>query len=337
MESSPLQICTYFDVNYLSRGLALYQSVRRWEPDATLWVLCLDETTFEILQALGLPSLRLVTLREVEGRYPELLSVKSERRLIEYYFTLTPHWPSFVLESYPRVDRLVYADADIRFFSSVEPVFDEMRSSSVGIVEHRFPPRHKEREVFGRFNVGTLFLRNDDNAATCMEWWRERCIEWCFDRLDGSRYADQKYLDEWPDRFKGVRVITHQGVGVAPWNWMIGEYDLATEPPLIDGQPLIAYHFHGLQLYGWSLFNPQLARYGRMPPVLFEFLYRAYASELLSLDAELRSRVADLPVARPVRQRRLARFLVGLYKRELSRARKPDTSLQSAFHEVQDR
>jgi len=58
---------------------------------------------------------------------------------------------------------------------------------------------------------------------------------------------------------------------------------------------------------------------------------------LLSLDAELRSRVADLPVARPVRQRRLARFLVGLYKRELSRARKPDTSLQSAFHEVQDR
>jgi hypothetical protein len=74
-----------------------------------------------------------------------------------------------------------------------------------------------------------------------------------------------------------------------------------------------------------------------MPPALFEFLYREYASELLSLDAELRSRVADLPVARPVRQRRLARFLVGLYKRELSRARKPAAGLESALHEVQDR
>lgn len=337
MESSPIDICTYFDVNYLSRGLALYRSMRRWQPDATLWVLCLDEATFEVLQALDLSSLGLVRLRDVENRYPELLSVKSERRLIEYYFTLSPHWPSYVLETCPGVDRLVYADADIRFFSPVVPVFDEMGSSSVGIVEHRFPPQHKEREAFGRFNVGTLFLRNDDNANVCLRWWRERCIEWCFDRLDGDRYADQKYLDEWPGRFAGIKIIAHRGVGVAPWNWMSGEYDLATKPAFIGGQPLITYHFHGLQLYGWSLFNPQLARYGRMPPALFESLYGEYASELLSLDSKLRSRVADLPVARPVRQRRVTRFLVGLCKRELGRARTREIDIEIAPNELRER
>ena len=332
MPSRALHVCTYFDVNYLSRGLTLYWSVRRAQPEATVWVLCLDRATYEILADLDLPALRPIGLPDVERRYPELLPVKAERRLIEYYFTLSPHWPAYVMESLPPGDSLVYADADIRMFSSLDPVFDEMGPASIGIVEHRFSEQHADREVFGHFNVGTLFLRNDERASACLEWWRESCIVWCYDRLEGEKYADQKYLDEWPQRFDGVRVITHPGIGVAPWNWMTGEYDLAAEPPLIGGRPLITYHFHGLQLYGWSLFNPQVARYGRMPAELFDFLYRRYVSELLATDAALRARVAGMPPARPVRQRRFTRFVLGLCKGELSRATKRHGLLTAPQH-----
>ena len=49
--------CTYFDHNYLSRGLALYHSLQRHAPGARLWVLCLSEACYRTLTALNLPNL----------------------------------------------------------------------------------------------------------------------------------------------------------------------------------------------------------------------------------------------------------------------------------------
>ena len=49
--------CTYFDHNYLARGLALYHSLQRHAPGARLWVLCLSEACYRTLTTLNLPAL----------------------------------------------------------------------------------------------------------------------------------------------------------------------------------------------------------------------------------------------------------------------------------------
>src|SRR5258708_1689601 len=90
--------CTYFDHNYLSRGLALYHSLRRHSPDFTLWVLCQTEQCYRTLLALDLPNLLPVRLEDFEAAHPKGSATRGQRSTIDDYFTCTPAWMLFVLE-----------------------------------------------------------------------------------------------------------------------------------------------------------------------------------------------------------------------------------------------
>src|SRR3954462_14740291 len=89
--------CTYFDHNYLSRGLALYHSLQRHAPGSRLWVLCLSDACHRTLVALDLPALLPVRLAEFAGADPEVAATRAQRSPIEYYFTCSPAWMLFVM------------------------------------------------------------------------------------------------------------------------------------------------------------------------------------------------------------------------------------------------
>jgi len=245
--------CTYFDRNYLTRGLALIDSLRRTESsDWLIFVVCMDEMTQVVMRRLALPNVRLIPLHDIEYRDDALLSVKPSRSLVEYYWTLTPTIILRLLERHPGIDMLTYVDADLYFFSSPQPLFDESRGGSILIHEHRFSYRQRHLATHnGRFNVGLLSFRRDGNSLTALRWWRERCLEWCFVRYEQGKMGDQLYLNDWPDRFARVIVLRHIGGGVGPWN-----HDQYTIRPSGNGQvqinelPLIFYHFHSFKLAG---------------------------------------------------------------------------------------
>jgi len=180
----------------------------------------LDETTKRVIEGLDSPQLRPISLRELEDAEPDLLSVKKQRSTIEYYFTLSPFWPLYLLRSRPEIDRITYVDADMFFFADPTPIFAEMDAASVLVTEHRYPAHLAHHQRYGRFNVGLLSFRNNDTGLACLTWWRDRCLEWCYDRVEAEQYADQKYLDQWPLRYGGqLCVLSRPGVNLAPWNW----------------------------------------------------------------------------------------------------------------------
>ncbi len=273
--------CTYFDARYLPRGLALFQSLMRHCPSFTLWVLCMDTESSDILSHMALPNIRLIPLADFEQHDEPLRTAKKNRSQLEYYWTCTPSLLFHILKNQPEVDRITYLDADLFFFDPLEPIYEEMAESPILIIEHRFSPEFRHFEKFGKYNVGLLSFRRDKTALRCLRWWRERCLEYCSFRLENGRFGDQQYLDEWPDRFRGVAVLRHKGAGLAPWN--IANHDLRLNGGhvLVDDQPLIFYHFHGLRKIAKWVYDPGLASYRtKLSRVGRRYIYMAYIRKL---------------------------------------------------------
>lgn len=276
--------CTYFDRNYLPRGLALHASLERHETEPfTLHVLCLDDFSREYLTGLGREDIRPIALADLEAWDPRLPLAATTRSRIEYYFTLTPALPLYVLETVPGAGMVTYLDADLYFYSAPEPAYAELGDGSVAMISHRLSPHMREaEEEYGIYNVGFLIFRDDENGRSCLRWWLDRCVEWCYDRVEPGRFADQKYLEQWPELFDGVVVLEHPGLGIAPWN-------VETHPVREDGgaltvrgEPLIFYHFHKLQLVTPLLFEPGLDIYRSRPSrTVRRTIYAAYVRELL--------------------------------------------------------
>ncbi len=276
--------CTYFDERYLVRGLALYQSLKQHCSPFNLWVLCMNRACYDALSQLDLPHLDLIALEEIEKNDAELLNTKKTRSLIEYYFTCTPCLPLFILNHYPEVDHITYLDADLFFFSDLTPIYDEIADKSVGIIEHRFAPEFSIMEMNGRYNVGFVFFRRDNHGLACLHWWRERCIEWCYDRYEIGRFADQKYLDEWPNLFPEVISLQHKGANLAPWN--LGNYKIWRDDGgiCIDGEPLIFFHFHALKQLNRWFYDPNLVFYQITPSrAVRKGIYEPYIQTLAAV------------------------------------------------------
>jgi len=279
--------CTLFDKNYLYKGLSLYNSLVRHCPDFTLWILCMDEQTYEVLDKLHLEKARLIWRADFEDS--ELIKVKPTRTIAEYCWTCTPSLPLYVLQLEPTLDMVAYLDADLFFYSDPAPIYEEFGDRSIMIIEHRFPDHLKHLEVNGIYNVQMLIFRNNKQGRECLSWWRERCLEWCYYRLENGKLGDQKYLDDWTTRFQGVHVLQHVGAGVALWNAMRYTVSQKNGITYIDDQKLIFYHFHAFTLVeggGYKIGNND--NYP-LTPLKIELLYDPYVAGIYQARDQVKS------------------------------------------------
>jgi hypothetical protein len=276
--------CTLFDRNYLVKGLTMLRSLAVHSPGARVHVLCMDELTRTLLDRAALPGVTTLPLAEVET--PDVLAVKATRSVAEYCWTLAPVLTSHVMHKHADIDMLTYLDADLMFFSPVEPLFDEMGAASIAAIEHRYTPRLAHLEVYGRFNVQWVSFRRSDQGVACLTSWRDQCIEWCFAKVEDGKLGDQKYLDAWPDRFSEFRVLGHVGAGVAPWNYANYRFSEQAGRLQVDDRPLVFYHFHQFQMLeggGYDYCSSNYTQDGPPP----EPVYGAYRKAVQSTLGEL--------------------------------------------------
>jgi hypothetical protein len=286
------EFCTLFDRNYLFKGLALHESLERHVGDFTLWVLCMDDVVYDVLEKMHLPRLELISLAQFED--DALLRAKATRTPVEYCWTCTPSLPLYLLDHVPGIEMVTYLDADLYFFGDPGSVYAELGRGSIGIVGHRFSAADEHQaQASGIYNVAFMVFKKDEHARECLEWWRDRCNEWCYARFEEGRYGDQKYLDDWPERFARVVVLQDRGVGLAPWNLRSQRISMRGGRLLVDGEPLIFYHFHSFLIAGngkqFRLADP-CYRLGRRGCAL---VYRAYVASVERAMTRVRQTIPD--------------------------------------------
>lgn len=281
--------CTLFDSNYLDKGITLYHSMVRNMPNFRLYVFAFDDKCYEILKKENLPNLIPISLQEFETE--DLLKVKQERTSAEYCWTCSPWVIKYVLDNYD--ERIcTYIDADMKFFSSPQVVFDEMkeRNASIIIVPHRFKSDEEEREAHnkvGSYCVEFNTFVKDNNGLKALNWWAERCLEWCYYAVPGTTewYGDQKYLNVFPERFKGVMVCDHYGVGLAPWNINLVDYDNENDDIINvkvkkTGEvfPIVLFHFENVSFVTKHILNASSRTSSKK---LYKAIYESYIKDLM--------------------------------------------------------
>lgn len=252
----------------------MYESLRANCPQFHLYIFAFDQLSYELLLKLNLECVTVIGLGEFEDE--KLLSVKSTRSLAEYCWTCTPCIIKHSIERYD-LEACTYLDADLYFFSDPSVLFDEMGNDSVLITEHRYTPEYDQSATSGIYCVQFMTFKNNAEGMFVLNWWRNACIDWCYARFEDGKFGDQKYLDDWPQRFESIYVLKHLGGGIAPWN--VQQYNIKKM-----GFDLVFYHFHGYKF----LENNKLD-FGsyRLEKDVLSLVYKPYSCHLLSIEQRL--------------------------------------------------
>lgn len=280
--------CTLFDTYYLTRGLAMYESLKRHCGNFHLYIFPFNAECYKILDTLCLENVTLISLEEFEDK--ELLQVKPDRSKGEYCWTSTSSTILYCLEKF-NLDSCTYLDADIYFFNSPDILLEEVKDKSVLITSHRFTSKYDTASLNGKYCVQFMFFRNDENGLRALRWWRNSCLDWCYNRHENGKFGDQKYLDDWLERFDGVVELHHLGGGVAPWN--VQQYIVKQD----DGKkwlieikskkqyPIIFYHFQNMKFFSRNVILTGPCKISKNAR---EIIYKPYLKTLFQIENALK-------------------------------------------------
>jgi hypothetical protein len=250
-----------FDGNYLPQALAMATSLKMFLPEAMIAGVFLgsDSTEIENLTCFD----RVFSEKEIALEFPELELAKTSRSRVEFIFTLTPHVVEFAKRTL-ECSEVVYLDADLFFFSNPSKYLSPNTDHVACVVTpHSHLGRNKRLAKYGTFNVGWVGFNFNAGGQKVLDFWREACLEWCHDYADSGRYADQGYLDWFPNLGVKTWIVDDGSLNLGPWSRMTARISPGSDSPLVGDAPLVCYHFQGMQIRG-RVFLPYLWSYRRV-------------------------------------------------------------------------
>ena len=266
----------------------MYNSLVRQGADFHLYIFAFDDACDALLRRLNLSNATIISLHEFET--PELLEVKGSRTPGEYCWTCTSFTIWHCIHTFS-LDHCTYLDADLLFFADPNVLTDEIGGNSVLITAHRYSPQYDQSENSGIYCVQFVTFKNTDAGLTVLAWWMNACLKWCYARFEDGKFGDQKYLDDWTERFPGVHVLEHPGGGIAPWNAVDYSCENSNGQLFVQNAdagkvPLVFYHFHDFRYCADGSFRLTAEQYC-LPDDMIRLVYSTYIEALSSAESQI--------------------------------------------------
>lgn len=249
--SNNLSFVTYFSKEFMIQGSVAIDSFLNFHKESSGFVICLDRTTSLYLKSKNYPkTIAIIDLEELSEINSMFHNFINSRSYTESIISIKPHLIEEFLGQVDEDSYLVYFDADLFFFNSLLNIDEITSGFEVLLSEHLFPVKMRESVKFGKFNGGFVVFRNSKISKGLLKRWKDLCTEWCKLELLENKFADQKYLDEFPEN-EGVSSLKHPGVNNGQYYFQDKrDFDLLFRERRIqlEGFPLICFHFHGIRI-----------------------------------------------------------------------------------------
>ena len=280
-----VNLVTLFDIGYAARGLAMLESSR--VPYARQNVLFLGSSGGDFAKVLEERGVRVFFEDDFLRENQDLLIQWSQKSRSEQIFTLGPVFLRKILESSPTDSWVFYVDSDVFFYSDIQTDL-RLEGKDLVLVPHNHSWWNRRRlSKYGYFNVGVVGFKASKVGKRAAAAWSTMVRQWCFDRVEGDKYADQKYLERLALSYEAQTESPPREYHLAPWNssfLRIMQADDGTMQ-IRGGKAIVSFHFQGLRKSGSYWILGHLNYFGLASQSLISQVYVPYVRAVEKIES----------------------------------------------------
>ena len=243
-----MNICTIIAKNYVAHARVLAESFLEHHPEATCYVLVIDDVEGYI-DAAAEP-FELVTPARLEiDDYEHMAAIYD---VLELSTAVKPWLLRYLLDKHG-LERVAYLDPDIRIYHRLDEIDALTREHGLVLIPHITSPlprdgkRPSEADILisGTYNLGFISLKRGPRTDVLLDWWSERLRTDCVVAPDAGYFVDQRWMDFVHGVMPEFYVLHDPSYNVAYWNLHGRDLTHHRGRYYVDGRPLRFFHFSG--------------------------------------------------------------------------------------------
>lgn len=214
---------------------------------------------------------------------PNLQWMKENYNVIEFSTAVKSFAFTYFFEK-TASDHIFFFDPDIKVYQPLHDLAIFWDKASILLTPHILTPLPFDNKFPGEnlflnhgiYNLGFLGLKKGKVTDALLQWWNKRMTEHCIISLAHGYFVDQIWFTMVPGLFGDTAVIPHPGCNMAYWNLHERQLTTADGKYQVNGQPLIFYHFSGVDTSLTHICKTPNYRYSFDEQPALKVLYQDY-------------------------------------------------------------